>query len=342
MRFSYLTLLTAALVSWGAVATAADVPVKFTLDWKPQGPHAFFYLAKQKGYFKAEGLDVTIDHGSGSAEAVTRIATGAYDAGFGDINAVIQAAALSPSTAPVMVSMLYNRAPFAIITKANGPIRTLKDLENRSVGTPPGSTTLKLLPVLASKAGVDATKIKVVNAAPQLIEQLLVRGDVDAIAQFAPTSYMNLVAMNLNPDADYKFFFYSDLGVDLYSNGVMVSQKLAKNNPEAVRGLLRAIHRAVAESIANPDAAMAVLKQVEPLVNTETEKRRLTYFFKQHMRTEEALALGLGDIDDKKLDASINSITSAFELKSKPKAADVFNRSFLPPRASRSIPQVSY
>ena len=68
----------------------AETPVKFTLDWKFEGPAAGFLLALDKGYFKAEGLDVTIDSGNGSVEAIPRVATGAYQMGFGDINSVMK------------------------------------------------------------------------------------------------------------------------------------------------------------------------------------------------------------------------------------------------------------
>src|SRR5712671_1102512 len=145
-----LAVLAFGLALSASAAFAEDVTkIRFTLDWKIQGIHSWFYWAQDKGYFAAEKLDVTIDQGEGSAAAVTRVMSGAYDAGFGDANAVIQTAALKPGDAPLMVYMIYSKAPFALLTKADSPIKTVKDIAGRKLGTAPGGAALKLLPLLA-------------------------------------------------------------------------------------------------------------------------------------------------------------------------------------------------
>jgi NitT/TauT family transport system substrate-binding protein len=337
-RLFVVVMACLAAVAITGSADAEPTKLRFILDWKAQGPQAWYYVARDKGYFQAEGLDVTIDQGDGSAAAVTKVMTGAYDAGFGDINAVIQNAAQRPGEQPIMVYLAYNRAPYALIVKADGPIKTLKDMEGHTLAAPAGSATERMFKPLAIRNGVDASKVKVLNAAPNLIEQLLVSGQAEGIAQFAPTSYMNFLAMKKDPEKDFRWFFYSENGLDLYSNGVLVSQKLLKEKPEAVRGLVKAINKAIIEVSANPDAGIDVLKKVEPLTNVEIEKQRLVYTVEQQLRTDEVAKIGIGDLDDTRLAAAIKTVTDAYALPRTPALDEVFNRSFLPAKADRILP----
>lgn len=328
----------AVMVSLVMAPARAETPVtkiRFTLDWKIQGIHAWFYWAKAKGYFKAENLDVTIDQGEGSAATVTRILSGAYDAGFGDVNAIIQNAAARPAETPRMVYMIYSKAPFALLAKAEGPLKSLKDLPGTKVAAPAGAAALKLLPVLAKNNQIDYASLSILQVAPNLQEQMLLQGQVDSIAVFSATSYMNLVSLKRDPDKEFRWFFYADHGIDLYSNGVMVSPKLAHEKPEAVKGLLRAINRALHETVNDPKAAIDLLAAEEPLLNKDIELRRLTYVYGSLIDTPEARELGIGDVNDVRLKSSIGIISTAFELPKQPDAAQVFDHGFLPPKADR-------
>ncbi|MBU6190484.1 MAG: ABC transporter substrate-binding protein, partial [Betaproteobacteria bacterium] len=109
-----LSLVTCAALVGHSAPAQAQTKVKMVLNWKYQGPQAWFFIAQDRGYFKAEGLDVEIDQGEGSSAPIAKIAAGAYTAGFGDINAAIDFASRRPAEAPVGVFMIYNTPPFTI------------------------------------------------------------------------------------------------------------------------------------------------------------------------------------------------------------------------------------
>ena len=128
---------TAALLAHSTVL-AQMTSVKFQLDWRFEGPAALFLLPKAKGYFEAEKLDVTIDTGNGSGNAVNRVASGAYEMGFADLAALMEFwgnNAGIPSK-PVAVMMVYNNTPAAVMALKKSGIKTPADLNGKKLGAP--------------------------------------------------------------------------------------------------------------------------------------------------------------------------------------------------------------
>lgn len=335
--FARLALATAAAIGLGlaALPAQAQTKVKFVLQWKYEGSQAWFFVAQDKGYFKAEGLDVTIDQGEGSAASIPKVAAGAYDAGFGDLNAVIDLSAKRPADAPVAVYMLYNTPPFTLVVKKDSPIKTPKDLEGKTVGGPANDGALKLFPAFAKIAKIDPSKVTITNMAPNLREQMLTRGQVDAAFGYVNTVTFSARAMGIDAAKDLRFIRYGDYGMDLYSNAVFFSRKFVQENPKAVQGFVRALNRAINEVVANPEMGMDAVMKREPLLKRDVEKDRLTTALRNDMSHPEIARIGLGDVDDARLRRSIDILVDANKLPRTPTPAEVFDRRFLPALAER-------
>ncbi|WP_291862676.1 ABC transporter substrate-binding protein [Bradyrhizobium sp.] len=335
LRISSAALL--GMVLFAGAATAQETTIKFTLGWKTQGSDAAFFYAKDKGFFKEEGLNVVIDQGEGSGATVTRVMSGAYDAGFGDINAIIQNASTRPADAPVMVYMIWNQPPFAIVAKKTSGIKTIKDFETHTLGGAQGTPTTRLLPVFARKNGLDGDKIKISNMAPNLQEPMLIKGDIDGALVFNITSYFNLVLNRQDPDKDFNWFSFGDYGLDLYSNGMMVSKKLLASNPKAVAGLVRAVNKAVIAVAKDQNAGMKATVNYDNLINAEVEKRRLQFSYDKLIVSPEMKEIGVGDVKDDRMARAIGIVVEGYQLARAPAPAEVFSREFLPPRAEREL-----
>jgi NitT/TauT family transport system substrate-binding protein len=327
--------LALAFTTGTAAAAQADTRIKLVLNWKYEGPQGMFFLAQDRGYFKQEGLEVIFDQGNGSGAAVPQVANGAYDMGFGDINALIELAAKKPDEAPVGVFMLYNRPPFTVAVKADSPIKTPADFVGRKLGAPANDGALKLFPALCATARIDCAKVEIVNMQPTLREQMLMQGQVDGVFGYVTTIRFSAKLSGIDPDKQLRFIKFDDYGMDLYSNAIIVSRKFAKEHPEAVKGFLAALNHGIKDAIADPQAAIDAVATREPLIKPAIERAKLDATMADEMNHPEIAKIGLGDISDERMAKAIDILVKAKELPRTPTASEIFDRSFLPPASER-------
>jgi NitT/TauT family transport system substrate-binding protein len=324
----------AAAVLLGGPATA-QTAIKFSLDFKFEGPAAPFLVAIDKGYFKAEGLDVTIDSAAGSLEPINRVASGTYDMGFGDINSLIKFRDANPATPIKAVFMVYNKPAFSIVSRKSRGVEKPKDLEGKVLGAPAPDGAYAQWKIFVQANGIDASKVKIENVGFPVREPMLQNGQVDAITGFSFSSFINLKSMGL-PVEDIVVMLMADYGVNLYGNTIIVNPKFAAEKPEAVKGFLRAFVKGLKDTVKDPSTAVDSVIKRNDVAKKPVELERLRMALKDNIVTKEVQSNGYGAVDNDRLTKSIDQIGLTYEFKNKkPSAAEAFDASFLPSAADR-------
>jgi NitT/TauT family transport system substrate-binding protein len=324
------------LLMVAAGLASAQTPIKFQLDWRFEGPSALFLVPAAKGYFKAEGLDVSIDAGNGSGGAVTRVASGAYEIGFADMAALMEFHANNPDAPnkPVAVMVVYNNTPAAVLALKKSGIKTLADLKGKKLGAPVFDAGRRGFPILAKANKIEG--VTWISMDPPLRETMLMRGDVDAITGFSFTSLLNLEARGAKA-ADVVIFPYPDHGVKLYGNVIIASPKFIKEKPEQLKAFLRAFTKGAKEVLAKPDEAVAFIKERDGLINVDLEKRRLRMALDAVVASPDARAEGFGQLALPRLTLMASQVSDAYGTKTRVDATAVWNGSFLPTAAELNI-----
>jgi NitT/TauT family transport system substrate-binding protein len=328
-------LIAAAAAVLPAGTATAQTPVKVTLDFKFEGPSAPFLVGLDKDYYKAEGLDVTIDPAASSLEAIRRVASGVYDIGFADINALIRFRDQNPGAPIKAVYMVHNRPPFAIITRKSRGVEKPKDLEGKKLGAPAADGAFAQWKIFVKANGIDAGKVVVEDVGAPVREPMLAAGEVDAITGFSFSSYVNLKERGVPVD-DIVVLQMADYGVNLYGSAIIVGDKFASAHPEAVKGFLRAFTKGLKDTVRDPAAAVDSVIKRNDAAKKDVELERLRMALKDNILTPEVEANGYGEVDMARLDRAIGQIAPTNDFRAKPKASDIFDPSFLPPAADRN------
>ena len=317
-------------------AHAQETPIKFQLDWRFEGPAALFLVPAAKGYFKAEGLNVTIDAGNGSSGAVTRVASGSYDMGFADLAALMEFHANNPTAPnkPVAVMMVYNNTPAAVLSLKKSGIKAPTDLNGKKLGAPVFDAGRKAFPIFAKANNV--ANVAWTSMDPPLRETMLVRGDVDAITGFSFTSILNLEARGVKTE-DIAVLPYPQYGVKFYGNVIIAGEDFLKKNPDAVKRFLKAFSKGVKDVVVDPKAGIASVKARDGIINEALELRRLQLCLDATVLTPDAKAEGFGNALAPRLSLMASQVSDAFGTKERVNPAAVWNGALLPTEAERNI-----
>ncbi|MBP6902430.1 MAG: ABC transporter substrate-binding protein [Burkholderiaceae bacterium] len=328
LRFPLLPRTAVLALSLAAgLAQAAD-KLTVQLDWLPGGDKSFVYAGVKQGFFAAEGLEVTITPGRGSADAITKVGSGAADVGFGGISALMMAAA--EGGVPVKaVASLYAKQPDAIFTTKGSGITSLKGTEGKTVATSTFSSSNTLWPVVLEANGIDAGKIKLLKVDPATLAPMLAQGKVDATINWV-TVGPAFDAVLKQAGKELVVLPWSAAGLDGYGWSVMAGDKIIKERPEVLRRYLRALMKSLQFAIANPDKAAADLKAAVP----EADAAVLAREFRASIPlidNEVSKKDGIGKFEPKQLAATWTWVAKSMNYApTKVDPEKLVDRSFLP------------
>ncbi len=262
--------LTLPLRPFRARAAGPLKQVSMTLDWLYQGPNAGFLMAQAKGFYSDAGLDVAITAGKGSASTAQLVASKASQIGFAD--GYVVGNGISKGMAIKTVGSIFRRNPSAVMVFADSPIRTPKDLEGKTVAISAGSAVIQQFPAFCKGAGVDASKVQIVNIDPAGIGPALITGKVDAIGAYV-SSYVPTLEIRGNKKV--RIFWFADAGVVAVSNGIIVHDDLLKSDPDLVRAFVPAALKGFLYGRQHPDEAVAAVAKYLPTIVPAITHREL-------------------------------------------------------------------
>ncbi len=306
------------------------------------GPQAWFFLADERGYLRDEGLALAFTEGDTAANTIPKMAgtvgEGGFDIGYGDINALIEHIAAGKPHAPLAVFASYNASPYTLAVAASGNIHSPQQLAGRRLVAHPNDAALNLFAEFCANTGLDARSVRIeISAAPhsELVPQLLA-GRWDGMFGFVNT----LVAASLDagftaPREQLRFIEYHDHVPELYGMAIMVTRKLAAESPQTVERLLRALNLGLIDTVADPEAAIDALLRRNPASPRASNLRRLQGTLALEMGRAEGAVLGIGELDDARLQRGIDLIVSTKGFAHCPSAQEIFSRDFLPPLGER-------
>jgi NitT/TauT family transport system substrate-binding protein len=240
----------------GAAPAAAADKVVFLLNWYLYGEHAPFFYGVEKGYYKAEGMDLEIQEGRGSGTTVQAVASRTATFGYADVPTMMRAAVKG---APVVATgVLLQKSPMSVMGFADRNIRKPEDIKGKIVAVTPGGSNEQIWPLFLKKTGLKEGDFRTVSGDAQTKLNAVINGQADLVLGYPMDQAMKIL------DATGKRVYairFADYGINLVSSGIIANRDLVKENPDLVRRFMLASSRAVEGAVKDPQGAVdAMLK----------------------------------------------------------------------------------
>lgn len=314
-------------------AQSAKRDVTLRLDWLYQGPNSGFMVAKDKGYYDEAGLNVDMGPGRGSGSTAQVVASKAAMFGFADGYVVGNSVAKDMKI--TMVGSIYRRNPTAVIVLKDSDVKTLKDLEGRSIGISTGATQFQQWPAVVKGCNLDAGRITVTNIDPAGSVPALVTGKVQAVAGYAQG---HVPGIELRAKKEARIFWYADCGVNAVSNGIIVHNDLLKEDPELIRAFVKATIRGFLYARQHPDEAVAITKKFSEAIVPAIARRELEMSFATWV-TPDTAGKALGWMSDKDWQSTVQVLKQYGGVSAPLEASALFTNEFVPTGAEFVPPQ---
>lgn len=313
--------------------------VRFILNTFFSGPQAWFFLAADNGHFRDEGLDVEFTEGTSLARTVTSMTTGEFDAGYGDLNELVRMKAEAKRETPLAVMAIHNRPPYTIAVRADGAIRTAADLSGKRLVSHPGDAALLLFEEFCQTTGLDPASVDITisELSHVALSRQMMDGLWDGIFGFVNTINAQAIEAGISPAKSLRHLTWYEHIPALYGGAILVTPSFLESHPNAVGGLVRAVNRGLKDTINNIDAAIDAVARRNPNIDRDANRQRLTGTLALEMGHPDAIAEGLGDVDDARLKEIAGLIVRAKGYPGPPpEPRAIFRRDFLPPSSERA------
>jgi len=256
---------------FAGAAQAADT-LTYMNDWLPGGDKAIPFYARQRGFFSAEGLDVTVQSARGSSEALTRIATGNADVGSGGFAALLQASAQTKMPVKAILGV-FTVQPDAIFTTAGSPIKTLKDLKGRKIATATFTSSNVIWPLILAAEGLQPDDVTLLKVEPAALVPMLAAGSVDGTIAWTTAAPPFVKALGGQGKA-LSILPWSEAGFDGYGYSVFASEKLIAGKPDVVKRFAKAFIAAEKAALQNPDDVAKAMVEIFPEMDAALVKQQ--------------------------------------------------------------------